>query len=303
MTLSTSPVVLMSVNPEAGVILGFFSGLSFALGDVLVRAASTGLSPRANLLISLLVGTPAAAAAAVIAREGLPSIQATYLYVLAGLLNFVVGRLLFYYSIAYAGAATSSVVTSMAIPLASLFAWALLSEEPGVGEVIGLASVTAAAVLASVRVSGEPLGGGSSRLGVLAGLSAAVVFALSSPTVRAASAVGGAPLWGMSISYAAAIPFATALGWRDLVAGARLRQARFMVAAALSTAVAQMLRYSALSVARVATVVVAIGMFPVHTVILSALLLRRGYGERLGLNHVVAAALAVMGIAATSVLR
>lgn len=293
----------MITGAEAGILLGFFSGLSFALGDVLVRAASTGLSPRANLVISLLIGTPAAAAAAVVAGEDLPSPQATYLYILAGLLNFVFGRLLFYYSIAYAGAATSSVVTSMSIPLASLFAWALLSEEPGVGEVVGLASVTTAAILASVRVSGESLGGGSSRLGVLAGLSAAVIFALSSPTVRAASSMGGAPLWGMSISYASAIPFALALGWRDLAAGARHRQARFMVAAALSTAVAQMLRYSALSIARVATVVVAIGMFPVHTVILSAIILRRGYGERLGVNHAAAAALAVAGIACTSLLR
>ena len=293
----------MITGAEAGIALGFFSGLSFALGDVLVRAASTGLSPRANLLISLLIGTPAAAAAALIIGERLPSLQATYLYILAGLLNFVIGRLLFYYSIAYAGAATSSVVTSMAIPMASIFAWVFLSEEPGLGEVVGLASVTTAAVLASIRVSGEPLGGGSSRLGIVAGLSAAVVFALSSPTVRAASALGGAPIWGMSISYATAIPFAAVLGWRDLAASARLRQARFMVAAALSTAVAQMLRYSALSVARVATVVVAIGMFPVHTVALSAIILRRGYGERLGLNHVAAAVLAVVGIACTYLLR
>lgn len=288
---------------EVGVVLGFFSGLSFALGDVLVRAASTGLSPKANLVISLLVGTPAAAVAAIITGEALPAPRAALLYVLAGLLNFVVGRLLFYYSIAYAGAATSSVVTSMAIPMASLFAWALLGEEPSLGEVIGLASVTAAAVLASVRVSGEPLGGGSSRLGILAGLSAAVVFALSSPTVRAASSAGGAPLWGMSISYASAIPFALVIGWRDFAAGARVRAARFMVGAAVSTAVAQMLRYSALSVARVATVVIAIGMFPVHTVVLSALLLRRGYGERLGINHVAAAAMAVTGIACTALLR
>lgn len=293
----------MIASVEEGVILGFFSGLTFALGDVLVRAASTGLSPRANLLISLLVGTPVATLAAIISHEGLPSLQATYLYVVAGLLNFVIGRLLFYYSIAYAGAATSSVVTSMAIPLASLFAWVLLGEEPVIGEVVGLASVTTAAVLASVRVSGEPLGDGSSKLGIIAGLSAAAVFALSSPTVRAASSVGGAPLWGMSISYASAIPFALVLGWSDLAAGARLRQARFMVAAAFSTAVAQMLRYSALSVARVATVVVAIGMFPVHTVVLSAILLRREYGERLGINHVVAAVLAVIGIAATSLMR
>ncbi len=184
---------------EAGIALGFLSGLSFAIEDVLVRAASTGLSPRANLLISLLIGTPAAAAAALIAREGLPTPQAAYLYVLAGFLNFVVGRHLFYYSIAYAGAATSSVVTSMAIPMASLFAWALLEEGSGAGEAIGLVSATAAAILASVRVSGEPLGGGSSRLGIVAGLSAAVAFAFSSSTVRTASAVGGSPLWGMGI--------------------------------------------------------------------------------------------------------
>ncbi len=290
------------MSAEAGIALGLLSGLSFALGDVLVRAASRGLTPRANLLISLLIGTPVAAAAAAAAREALPSPPAAALYVVAGLLNFVVGRLLFYYSIAYAGAATSSVVTSLAIPLASIFAWALLGEVPGRGEVLGLASVTAAAVLASVRVSGEPFGNGSPRLGVLAGLSAAAVFALTSPTVRAASYMGGAPLWGMSISYASATPFAAVLGWRELVTGGRGREAWVMAAAAASTAVAQMLRYSALSLARVATVVVAIGLFPVHTVTLSALLLR-GRGERLGVNHAAAAVLAVAGIAATALMR
>ena len=186
----------MSDGAWAGTVLGLLSGLSFALGDVLVRAASTGLSPRANLLISLLVGTPMAAVAAAALAEPPPSRVAVTLYAVAGILNFVVGRLLFYYSIAYAGAATSSVITSLAIPMASLLAWAILSEEPGVGELIGLVSVTAAAVLASVRVSGEALGGGSQGLGVLAGLGAALSFALSSPTVRAASALGGSPLWG-----------------------------------------------------------------------------------------------------------
>lgn len=291
----------MLPGAELGIVLGFFSGLSFAFGDVLVRAASAGLSPRANLLISLLVGTPMAAAAAIALGEPPPSAAASLLYVLAGLLNFVVGRLLFYYSIAYAGAATSSVVTSLAIPLASLFAWGLLGEEPGLGEVLGLACVTAAAFLASFRASGEPFGGGSPGLGIAAGLSAAVVFALSSPTVRAASAAGGAPLWGMSISYAVAAPFAAVLGGRELVSAPGLRHARFMVVAAASTAVAQMLRYSALSVARVATVVIAIGMFPVHTVVLSSILLR-GFRERVGITHLVAGALAAAGIAATYLL-
>ena len=108
---------------------------------------------------------------------------------------------------------------------------------------------------------------------------------------------------GMSISYAVAIPFASLLGGRELLRARGVRHVRLMVAAAASTAVAQMLRYSALSITKVATVVVAIGMFPVHTVILSSVLLRRGYGERVGLIHLVAGALAAFGIMATHLLR
>ncbi|MCD6324339.1 MAG: EamA family transporter, partial [Desulfurococcales archaeon] len=122
------------MSAEVGLLLAGISGFAFSLGDVSVRAASTKLTPRANLLISLLIGTPFGALVASLSGQTFPSTpNLLMLYGLAGLLNFVAGRSLFYLSIAWAGASTSSVVTSLAVPLGAFFAWVVIGETPGVG--------------------------------------------------------------------------------------------------------------------------------------------------------------------------
>ncbi len=285
-----------------GYILALSAGLAFSVGDVLVRLASTELTPKLNLMLSLLIGTPLAVAVALIYRQEFPPANALYLYLIAGLLNFVLGRLLFYYSIAWAGAATSSVITSLATPLAAINAWLLLGEMPRLGEIIGLAAVASAVLIASKKPSGLSLHGGSAAKGILAGVGAALMFSLSAPAVRAANSLGGSPLWGMALSYIVAIPFAAVVAAPDLKRSLTGKGVASIGAGALFTATAQMFRYTALSLITVASVSIMVALFPIYTAFLTYLIFGKYSMEKPGLAHFMGAALAVIGVACTLVL-
>jgi hypothetical protein len=77
-----------------GYALAFMAGVFFGASDTLVRAASVRLTPLQNLLVSLLVGTPILWSVALAMGSSVPSGRALLLYILAGLLNFILGRLL-----------------------------------------------------------------------------------------------------------------------------------------------------------------------------------------------------------------
>ncbi len=292
-----------ALSEDLGFLLALASGVFFAFGDVFVRLASVGLSPRVNQLISLIIGTPFITLLA-LSFSGLPSVtpEPLVLYVGAGLLTFALGRVLFFACIAFVGASTSSTIVTLTIPLAALWAWVLLGEVPSVGDLIGLGLVSAAAVLASREPSGEVLQGGSRLLGVAAGITATVTFSLSSSVVRVANSLSGDPLWGLVASYLAALPASLAYSMREfrrLNLPELSKYLRFMVAGTLSTSTAQALRYVALSVIPVASVAVMIGLFPVYVVFLSRVVLRGEGRERPKVVHGVAAVMAVAGVLST----
>jgi len=283
-----------------GYAAAFAAGYLFAVSDVLVRRGARSLRPLQLLSVSLLVGTPLLAAAAVATGAPLPGSRALALYAAAGLLNFVVGRFLFYVAVAGAGATTASILTSPTILLAALLAWLVLGEPLDARLVAGLAMVFAGVVLASVEPSGSPLQGVGSRLAIAAGAASTLVFASTSVLVRAASVEGGSPLWGVTVSYATALPvvFAAALARGGLGYAVPLGSPGLgaAVAAAAAVAGAQMARYVSLHLLPVAYAVVLISLFPVHTAVLSALFGGEA-GERVGLRHVAAALMGFGGVA------
>jgi len=230
---------------EAGYLAAFGAGLLFGLSDSLVRAASRRLSPYVNLLISLLVGTP-------ILWLAVPAIGSTYMglsaltaYIIAELLNFVAGRLLFYIAVANLGAATATVATS---------------------------PVTA--------------------------LSASLVFATATIMVRYAAYHGGDPVTGTAVSYTVALSFAALLVIAKKQQSNLLhlsREHKYMIAAAISVALAQLSRYYSLTELSVANAVVLIGLFPLHTVAFTAIM-KHSTEEKPGKRHVIAAIIAIVAI-------
>ncbi len=284
-----------------GYAAAFNAGLLFAVSDVLVRVSSRRLPPRVMLAVSVIVGLPVLAAAAIASRAPPPGVREAALYAVAGLLNFVVGRLLFYYAVAGAGATTASIVTSPTVLLSAILAWAVLGEPLSPELLAGLAMVVAGVLLASVEPSGDPLQGVGSRLGVLAGAASSLVFASTSVIVRAAGLQGGHPAWGVTISYAAALPFVVALAAR--AAGGLIRVLplgdpvfRAAAGAAVAVALAQLSRYLSLHLLPVAYAVVLISLFPVHTAVLSMALSGRAR-ENVRRRHVAGALLAFTGVA------
>ncbi len=258
------------------------------------------------LLVSLIVGTPLLWLAGFAAGEGIPASRALLLYAAAGVLNFVVGRLLFYIAVAALGASSASIVTSPAIVFSGLLAWAFLGEALTKWDLLGLGLVALSIYIASGKPSGDPLHGLSKVTGLTAGLAASVTFATTAVIIRAAGVESGSPILGAAISYTVAIPAAVVMAARApgslrvVYNAPRWIKAVAAIAAAVA-ALAQLSRYSALSLAPVAEVVVFISLFPLHTTVL-AHVIPRGRGERVRPVHLLAVLVAIAGIASAVVM-
>jgi len=283
-----------------GYTAAFTAGLLFALSDVLVRVSTVRIKPQTMLSVSLIVGTPVLALASLLSGDPLPGQREALLYAAAGILNFVVGRLLFYYAVAGLGATTASIITSPTILIAAIMAWALLGEPLTPQTLAGLTLVLAGIIAASYTPSGRPLQGVGARKGLLAGAASTLVFASTSILIRAAGAAGGSPFWGATISYITALPIAVVLAFRAtgsprgvLPIGDPVLKAAG--AAAVVVALAQLSRYTSLSLLPVAEAVILISLFPVHTAVLSVLFSEEAE-ERIGGRHLAGGLLSFAGI-------
>lgn len=280
-----------------GYIFALMAGLFFGLSDALVRAAAVRLKPLQNLLISLIVGTPLLWLTAVSRGPPTMSTKAFTLYVLAGLLNFVIGRLLFYYAITYAGAATASIATSPTVIVSALMAWVILGESLTVLQLLGIILVVLAVYLVYRSPSGEALHGGKTSLGILAGLASTIVFASTAVIVRSASGyMDTDPIYGVAISYTSALPIVILLN--KGVPDPRLLPRKhfyYMTLAAVIVALAQLSRYFSLHLVTVAGASVIISLFPFFT-ILFTYMFRQELKEKPELIHLLASTLAVIGI-------
>jgi len=287
------------MDTAIGYLMAFMAGVLFGASDTLVRAAAVGLKPTQNLLISLVVGAPILWGVAFATGGGVPSGKPLLLYVIAGLLNFILGRLLFYIAVTYSGATTAAIVTSPTSAVAAAMAWLALGESLSPAQVTGVIMVVVAVYLTYARPSGEPLQGGRASVGILAGLASTVVFATTAILVRNASGyLGGDPVSGVAVSYTVAIPFAAAMNiaGRDAGKDWPRRQVAIMALAAAVVAMAQLSRYTALSLIRVANASVLMALFPLHTLAFT-LMLGGDLREKPGMRHAVAAVLAALGVA------
>ncbi|MCE4605928.1 MAG: DMT family transporter [Desulfurococcales archaeon] len=287
---------------ELGYITAFLAGLFFGLSETLVRAASVKLKPFQNLIISLLVGTPILWVASLLTWNGIPSLKVVMSFVLAGILNFVVGRYLLYLSISYVGVTTASIVTSPTVVFASLFAWILLGETLTAIQVLGVFLVMIAVYLVHAEPSGIPLHGGKIYIGIIGGLGYAVVFSFASLLVRfGAGYIGGNPILGVTISYTTALVLTFPFLVKDIHRKTPYmgKMLHYMVIASIIVTLGQLLRYIAFSTCNVARVSVLIALLPLHTLLFSQLLpgeLR----EKPGLRHIASAIIAIIGVVLAS---
>lgn len=282
-------------------LAAFASGFLFGVSDVFVRIAMEEYRAGHMLLVSLAVGSPLLWLAAYAAGDGIPEPWPLSLYAIAGILNFVVGRLLFYLAVASVGVSSASVLTSPSVVLSGILAWALLGETLRLQDILGLSLVAASIIMTSRKPSGTPLHGSNRLLGVAAGLASSLTFAASAVAVRVAGLGSGSPLAGAAVSYTAALPLAVLVavkspeGLGGVLKASRKSKVAATVAAAV-VAVSQLLRYTALSMAPIAKAVVLISLYPLHATALAHLALQN-HGERVRPVHMASALVASAGTA------
>ncbi len=283
-----------------GYIAAFMSGLLFGGSDVLVRISVTGLKPKVMLAISLIVGTPLLFIVAVVSQDPFPSIPAVAAYFIAGILNFVAGRLLFYYAVSSLGATTASVITSPTILVSALLATLFLKEPLSIYLLAGLLLTMIGVTIVSLKPSGVPLHNTNQTIGIITGILSVLMFAGSAVFVRYAGIVGSSPLWGSAISYASALPFVLPYTYKELIASFNNQYHNNIVlktalTAALLVALAQLSRYIALTELPVARAVILISLFPLHTLYLSMLTSKHSL-EKIMMRHIVGSLISISGI-------
>lgn len=284
-----------------GYILAFASSVFFAESDIMIRRASEYLTPRINMTLTLLVGSPMLLVFALLSGEPAPLPEGVLVYMAIGVIHFYLGRLLFYTAIAGLGAASSAIISSPVPLTTSLLANLVLRESLTLQDALGLSMVSVAVYIASAHPSGAPLRGVSKGSSIAAGIGVISIFTFSTVAVRWASQVYGSPITGALASYSGALLIALAhMAINPGVQGV-LRKPKHHIATALAGGVmvtlAQALRYLALSLIPVAHAVALISLFPVNTTVLASI--TPGLREEVKPRHLLAALIAVSGVVIT----
>ncbi|GAB1640402.1 DMT family transporter [Krasilnikovia sp. MM14-A1259] len=180
----------------------------WASAFVSIRSAGAAYSPGALALGRLLVGALVLVAFSVVRREGLPPRHAWPGILLSGVLWFGGYMVLLNWGERAVDAGTAAMVVNVGPILIALLSSRLLGEGLPVSLVAGLAVSFAGAVVVGMSMSG---GGGSSVLGVLLCLLAAIAYAsgvvAQKPALRHASALQ-VTTYGCLVGAVACLPFA-----------------------------------------------------------------------------------------------
>ncbi len=282
-----------------GYILAFSAGVFFAFSDVLTRIASGGMDRKIIVAISLLVGTPILWFTGIALGEPFPSMKIAFLFAVIGLIHFGLARYLFYTAIAGIGASAAAITTSPTLLFASFFAWVFLGENLSLTDILGAIFVTIAVFLVGYNPSGKPLQGTNKIVGLLAGLSSSLLFAISTTIVRFATTESASPTLGASISYSTAlVPYLFLLLRKNRIVRESVKKRWYILVSILSgiiVTLAQLTRYQALYRIHVAETQILISLFPFHTLLI-AFLLKKETKESIRPIHFLAALLAIVGM-------
>jgi drug/metabolite transporter (DMT)-like permease len=198
---------------NTGLILALIAAVSFAVGIVLVRktAGEAGESFSVTAM-SIFVGVPFFAIAIFISGDWhkLPSIpwQALALLSSAGIIHFIVGRLLAYNSFRLIGANRGTPITQISPLYTVILSWLFLDEKLTLYIAFGALCMLAGAFLIS-QERGRPYGEDKKPMphemeGILMSLGAGLCWGITPVLIKPAVEKAGSTIAGNFISYAAA---------------------------------------------------------------------------------------------------
>jgi drug/metabolite transporter (DMT)-like permease len=253
-----------------GIITGLSATILFALNGVATRRGVLEGHIYSNAFASIIIGIPLYLIYLLMVGEyGLifsMDINILILFILAGILHFLIGRVLLYSSVHYIGAASAFPIISISNILAAFVAIPVLNETINFMKIVGLLIATVGVYLISsiffdIR---------SYRFGLVLGLSAAVTFAITSIIIRYALLMYDYPIVGVFISYIYVAPFYFALiSWRRIREEFRsinINILKYIVMASIFVDVAQLLRYVTLEYIEVSIIGPIFALMPFFTI-------------------------------------
>ena len=278
----------------AAYAIALSAGVFFGFHDAMVKAGGAGRGAGFTTLLSLVAGYPVILFfAAAFGGFSLVSFKALSFYVLAGVLNFSVGRVSVYMAINRVGAGVASVLVATSIVHGAIFG-AVMGEYIGFLHIIGSGLILLSVLLAS---SGNSRGGSMDLTGIAAGLLGGFSIAASIALGRLGNLESGNPIAGVFIAYTSGLlsevvveAFRGHMGFEGL----DRRHLLSISAAGILASLGQVARYVALMYLGPQIVTPAQNIRPVVSSIASSTL-STYTGERLKIEVIFSALLALVG--------
>ncbi len=257
-----------------GVILPILTSMAYAVTLICLRQGIRSGTPLAGVLtINVLVSAFGIAAAWARGTLQASSLTPLLWFMAAGYLGQGIGQITFYAGIERMGVSRATPVQSATPIWAVLFAFAFLGERPGLAVWAGTFAIVAGVALLSLGEEGEARGRArGSRGGLVYPIVSSVLYALVPIFAKAAFAHQKTPFVGLGFAFLGGTLIL--LAGRPLLPGggkvrADGRAMRWFLLAALSTAAAASMFWTALTFADVAIVLPLSRLVPLWVVALS----------------------------------
>jgi drug/metabolite transporter (DMT)-like permease len=285
-----------------GPALAAAAGLGFGVFQTLNRRAVGGMSDAylatfLQLLVALAVLVFASLTTEDVGLLGDATTLSLAYFSLAGLIHFSLGWTLLNISQMRIGAARTSPLLATTPVFGAAVAVVILQELPGALVWLGVALVTAGALVVSLERVSE-VGWGVSWEDALPGLATALAWAASPVLIKEGLEGLPSPLLGLTLGMVVAVlAYAVALPFRPGVEGSGLGSwdaLAFKLVAGLMVGLSVWARWASLDYAAVA-VVLALGLLSVPVVLLLSPLLMGRHLERVTAQVWLGAALVVIG--------
>ena len=285
-----------------GPALAAAAGLGFGVFQTLNRRAVGGMSDAylatfLQLLVALAVLVVASMTTEDVGLLGDATTLSLAYFSLAGLIHFSLGWTLLNISQMRIGAARTSPLLATTPVFGAAIAVVILQELPGAIVWLGVALVTAGALVVSLERVSE-VGWGVSWEDALPGLATALAWAASPVLIKEGLEGLPSPLLGLTLGMVVAVlAYAVALPFRPSVEGRGLGSwdaLAFKLVAGLMVGLSVWARWASLDYAAVA-VVLALGLLSVPVVLLLSPLLMGRHVERVTAQVWLGAALVVIG--------
>ncbi len=259
-----------------GVLAGVTSSILFSLNTVITRRGVYEGNVFEAVAYATLFGIPMFLASTYLTGEMdfllNPDPIFVAIFIIAGLLHFILGRYLYYKSIHLSGATIATPIVTLTQVFAVLFAILLLNETvnlvKGIGILLALSGITYISLsnLKNVRYF----------KGILIGLASTLVFAASTNLVRYGLSIAPYPHTGLLISYVASAPTLISFKMhRDRINKVSSETKRYLIYSGFTVNLGQMFRYIALAFIGVTVLSPLYGLMPIEVLLLSYLIIRK----------------------------